>query len=218
MSHSNRRRLLKGLGASAATAFAVPRVQAAIKPTPTQIEGPFYPVHAADELDADLTHLTSRSQQAQGDQILVSGRVLDQRGQPITDALVDIWQANHHGRYLHPNDDNPAPHDPNFQYWAKVATDVEGRYKFKTIMPGAYRTWQAANAPLRCRHIHFKVSRSGYQTLVTQMYFAGDPLIEQDSVMARTPPAERQRLICSASQDVSSGLDDYAFEIVLATA
>ncbi len=99
------------------------------------------------------------------------GRVLNAGGEPVSGARIEIWQANAHGRYAHPADDNPAPLDPNFQGYAKLLTDADGRYRFKTIKPSAY----PAGAFMRPAHIHFDVTGK-LDRLVTQMYFPDDPL------------------------------------------
>lgn len=92
------------------------------------------------------------------------------------DANVEIWQAKLHGRYTHPSDHNTAPLDPNFEGSAILATDDDGRYRFKTIKPAAY---PAGPNRMRPAHIHFQVS-GRLDRLVTQMYFEGDPYLEAD--------------------------------------
>ncbi len=161
--------------------------------TPPQVEGPFYPTRDHEDEDRDLTHVKGRTERAAGDIIYVSGRVLDEACQPIEGAPVDVWQANTWGRYDHEQDaGNPRALDPNFQSWAELVTDAEGRYSFKTIKPGSSpvddQGW------IRPPHIHFKVSRRGYQELITQMYFAGEPLNEPDQIRKALAPEERQRV------------------------
>jgi protocatechuate 3,4-dioxygenase beta subunit len=194
-------------------AFARP-----LHPTPSQVEGPFHPSDGQLDLDADLTRIEGNSGQAAGEQILVRGRVTDSGGSPVANALVDVWQCNHHGRYDHPDDRNPAPLDPNFQGWAMMRTDASGRYRFKTIKPAPYPTnFSNPDDPrYRCRHIHFRVSRDGYRGLTTQMYFSGDPLIETDFVIRSAPAAQRHLLIAEAVEDDRSGLPLYTFNVVLA--
>ncbi len=150
--------------------------------------------------------------------ILVRGSVFDTRGQPLDDVLVDIWQANHFGRYSHPKDNSAAPLDPNFQGWGLTKTNAEGRYGLKTIKPGAYRIPAAGGFGQRCRHIHFKVSRPGFEDLTTQMYFDGDPLIDDDLVMAKTPPELRHLLIAHSTTDEVTRLSLYRFDLVLVAA
>lgn len=212
----NRREAGRRIAAALGIAAAAPVL--AGEPTPTQIEGPFYPVHDADDLDLDLTRINGRSGAARGETILVNGRVLDPDGRPLANATVDVWQANHFGRYDHPEDRNPAPLDPNFQGWGIVRTDAEGRYRFRTIMPGAYAIQAGADAPVRCRHIHFKVSHDGHVPLTTQMYFDGDPLMDDDIVLAETPREDWPHLIATSLTDADSGLPLYRFDVVLAVA
>ena len=134
-----RRDLSRQIGlAAGATLIASSFARAATAPTPEQVEGPFHPIAEQADTDTDLCMIEGRTEPAQGEVILVRGRVTDVNGQPLEGALVDVWQANHFGRYSHPEDPNTAPLDPNFQGWGLIRTDSEGRYGFKTIKPGAY--------------------------------------------------------------------------------
>jgi len=108
--------------------------------------------------------------------LYVIGRVLNLARESVRNAKVEIWQANAYGRYTHPSDANPAPLDPNFEGAAVLATDAEGRYRFKTIKPAAY---PAGPNFMRPAHIHFQVS-GRQDRLVTQMYFENDPYNEKD--------------------------------------
>lgn len=186
---NGRRRLLKGALGGAAAIAGTP-VLAAV--TPSQAEGPFYPNRAQPDTDADLTMIEGRTERALGEVVKVSGRVLDEDGNPIADALIDVWQANTHGRYAHEADSSPAPLDPNFQGWAQLKTGPDGRYRFTTIKPGAYPIQPDWTRP---PHIHFKVARRGYHELTTQMYFAGEPLNDEDRLLGSVPRAERHLLI-----------------------
>jgi protocatechuate 3,4-dioxygenase, beta subunit len=111
---------------------------------------------------------------------------------PIANANVEIWQACESGRYNNPRDPNPAPLDPNFQYWGETYTSEEGEYIFKTIIPGEY---PAAEGWVRPPHIHFRVAKLGYNDLVTQMYFKGNPLNDDDRIIKAIPQAERASVI-----------------------
>lgn len=174
-----------------AAGLLAPRGWAAV-PTPQQTGGPFYPTRR-EEGDADLTLVQGGTGRAAGEVIQVHGRVLDETGQPIPEAVVEIWQANTHGRYSHERDaGNPRPLDPNFQGWAQVTTGAQGAYSFKTIKPGAYpgnnRGW------MRPPHIHFRIACRGYRELTTQMYFAGEALNADDRVRNGLSAEERERV------------------------
>jgi len=163
-----------------------------LRRTPDQILGPFYPAAKAPDAIDDLTRLPGRPGRAQGDILNVMGRVLNIQGEPVRGAKLELWQANARGRYTHPADKNPAPIDPNFDGTAVLRTDAEGRYRFKTIMPGAYRA--GANT-VRPPHIHFRLVGQ-YDEFVTQMYFQGEALNDQDRFLQSTLPDERPLLVC----------------------
>jgi len=156
--------------------------QTQLKKTPEQVLGPFYPVLASVDRAADLTAIPGKPGRAQGQVMYLMGRVLNLRGEPLSGVKVDIWQANARGRYVHPNDTNPAPLDPNFEGHGVQLTDAEGRYRFKTIKPGAYPT--GVDDWTRPPHIHFDVM-GHVNRLVTQMYFDGDALNEKDRILQR---------------------------------
>jgi protocatechuate 3,4-dioxygenase, beta subunit len=151
----------------------------AFKRTPLQTLGPFYPVLKPLDQDADLTTIVGKPGRAEGQVIHVVGRVLNLQGQPVQGARVEIWQANTHGRYNHPSDTNPAPLDPHFEGFAVQTTDAEGRYRFKTIKPGAY---PATPNWMRPPHIHFDVTGQSNR-VITQMYFPGEPLNDTDLLL-----------------------------------
>lgn len=144
------------------------------EPTPSQPQGPFYPIKLPSEVDTDLTQI-GNNPQALGTVVLLQGQVMDQKGQAIVGATVEIWQANAQGRYNHPHDTNTAPLDPNFQDYAKTTTNERGQYIFKTVVPGPY---PASNSWWRPPHIHFKVSADGYKETITQSYFNGSSFSE----------------------------------------
>ena len=162
----------------------------AFRRTPDQILGPFYPVVKPLDQDADLTTIAGKPGRAEGQVIHVMGRVVNVAGQPVHGARVEIWQANTHGRYTHPSDTNPAPLDPRFEGFAVLTTDAEGRYRMKTIKPGAY---PAGPDRMRPPHIHFEVTGQSNR-LVTQLYFAGEPLNDTDPFLQGVGP-NKERLI-----------------------
>lgn len=110
---------------------------------------------------------------------------------------VDVWQANAAGRYSHPHDSNPAPLDPNFQSWAIVPSGKNGKFRFKTVIPGAY---PAEDGWTRPPHIHFKVSKRGFVELTTQMYFPNQELNDVDRLLQSNSPAEQKLMIAQQSE------------------
>ena len=179
--------------------------------TPTQTAGPFFPKHDQPDKDFDLTRIEGHAHPAHGEVIVVWGRVLDEQGQPVAGALVDAWQANMHGRYAHEADTSTAPLDPDFQGWARLRTDVDGRFRVRTIKPGAYPVEANWSRP---PHIHFKVARRGFHELTTQMYFAGDALKDIDRLLLAVPKADRPKLVVAFTAGADGGKAG-TFEIVL---
>jgi protocatechuate 3,4-dioxygenase beta subunit len=151
-------------------------------PTPDQILGPFYPVQKPTDGGSDLTHLKGRAGQAQGQVIYVTGSVLSLRGEPCPGVNLEIWQANGAGRYTHPHDRNPTPLDPNFDGYANVVTDAEGRYRFRTVKPGAYPVVADYWRP---PHIHYDITGK-VNRLITQMYFPDEPLNDKDPLLQQS--------------------------------
>ena len=134
-------------------------------------------VHA---LESDLT--IQHNGEPLGERIIVSGRVLDGDGRPVAGQLVEIWQANSSGRYIHKRDQHPAPLDPNFTGVGRCITGADGSYSFTTIKPGAY-PWKNHLNAWRPAHIHFSLFGHEFtQRIVTQMYFPGDPLFALDPI------------------------------------
>jgi protocatechuate 3,4-dioxygenase, beta subunit len=148
--------------------------------------GPFYPLTVPADQDFDLTVVAGKDGRAQGQLLYVSGRVLNTRGEPVADAVIELWQANAVGRYAHPGDNNRAPLDSNFQGYAKIRTGADGSYGFKTIKPGAYEG--------RTAHIHFDVKGKNTR-VITQMYFEGEARNDTDSLLKRRSPESRKTLI-----------------------
>jgi protocatechuate 3,4-dioxygenase beta subunit len=160
----------------------------------SEITGPVYGHERMGPLDNDLTR--QHPGEPLGERIIVTGRVLDNDGRPVRNALVEIWQCNAAGRYTHQVDQHPAPLDPNFSGAGRCLTDDEGRYRFVTIKPGAYPWGNHENA-WRPAHIHFSLFGTAFATrLVTQMYFPGDPLFEYDPIFRSVrDPRARERMI-----------------------
>ena len=177
-----------------------------LQPTAKQVEGPFFPNHKQVDKDADMTSVSGSSGKAAGEYLLVKGKVLDTSGNVVANALIDVWQADKNGRYLHEDAPETSPLDQNFQYWAKIKTAEDGSYSLKTIKPAKYAAeedWQ------RPPHIHFRVAKRGMRELTTQMYFANEPLNEIDKLYLEAPAEQRP----SITVDVLEG--QATFDIVL---
>jgi len=213
----SRRSISKQLGTLVTGATILgPGIARAVIATPTQVEGPFYPPEPHDESDVDLTRLDGHEDAAAGDIIFVRGRVTDAENRALADVRVDIWQANHFGRYAHPDDPNTAPLDPNFQGIGITRTDANGMYGFKTIKPAAYPLSALGDTGWRAQHIHFKLSDDNGRSLITQMYFEGDPLLEDDLEFLDAPEDERQVLVTVPLADSDTGIPVHRFDIALA--
>ena len=170
---SARRTFLRSLGLGAAT-LAAPGAFAGLLQTPKQTEGPFYPDHLPLDTDNDLLVLNDSLTSAVGEVTYISGRVLDARGHPVRDALVEIWQCDANGVYLHSGSDHGDRRDRNFQGFGRFLTGKSGEYMFRTIKPVPYTG--------RTPHIHYKVKRRGQELLVTQCYIQGHPGNAQDGI------------------------------------
>src|SRR5688572_24522359 len=184
--------------------------------TISEVTGPLYGPSDVKPEEADLT--AQHAGEPIGERMYVTGRVLDENGRPIPEALIEIWQANAAGRYRHATDNHDAPLDPNFTGCGRVLTDADGRYQFKTIKPGAY-PWRNHYNAWRPAHIHLSVfGRSFMQRLVTQFYFPGDPLLTYDP-MYMSVPDERVREKLVAQFDWENAVPEHAiayrFDIVL---
>lgn len=184
-------------------------------PTPEQTEGPYYPTELPADVDADLLRFAAAGgARPQGTPALVSGRVLDSRGQPIAGARVEIWQCDAHGRYHHVVLE-PGPRSPDraFQGFGRMVTDEQGRYAFRTIRPAPY--------PGRAPHIHYNVVAPGRRRLVTQLYAEGEPANARDRILQGIRDADaRASVVRRFSSAPRAGLGPGAvaatFDVVLA--
>jgi protocatechuate 3,4-dioxygenase, beta subunit len=184
--------------------------------TLSEITGPAFPRNIVAPQAFDLTR--QHKGEPLGQRIVVSGRVMDEDGRPVGDSLVEIWQANAAGRYLHKRDQHDAPLDPNFTGVGQTLTNAQGEYRFVTIRPGAY-PWRNHPNAWRPQHIHFSLFGPAFATrLVTQMYFPGDPLLEFDPIFhSVTDEAARNSLIsnfdwATTTPEVALG---FRFDIIL---
>lgn len=196
MSHSNRRALLTS-GASVLAALSTPAwirpswAQARqLRPTPSQTEGPFYPVALPADRDSDLL-LNGRVRYTQGQAAWVEGTVVDTAGTAVAGAVVEIWQCDQAGHYHHPGDGGRA--DPAFQGFGRVTVGSDGRYRFRTLRPAPYSG--------RTPHIHFKVRLDRKELLTTQLYVAGDPGNERDGLWRRLSEQDRDALTVPFAND-----------------
>jgi protocatechuate 3,4-dioxygenase beta subunit len=180
---SRRTLLLRSAGliaATAAPAWLTPALAqgASLRPTPSQSEGPFYPVSLPADTDFDLLHNKNGqgvARYTQGEAAWVEGTVVDTRGVPVAGALVEIWQCDHDGHYHHPGDGGKA--NPAFQGFGRAAVGKDGAYRFRTLRPARYGG--------RTPHIHVKVKLDGTDLLTTQLYVAGDPSNARDFLWRR---------------------------------
>jgi protocatechuate 3,4-dioxygenase, beta subunit len=199
------------------TVLRSPR-NALVVPPPglSELTGPKFGSGDVRDTDADLTAYGDG--EPIGERIIVHGRVTDSDGRPVRGSLVEVWQANAAGRYVHKGDQHPAPLDPNFVGAGRALTDDDGHYRFVTVKPGPYPWRNHANA-WRPAHIHFSLfGRAFTQRLVTQMYFPGDPLFYQDPIFnAVRDERARERLVSSYdhSATVEEWATGYRFDIVL---
>ncbi|WDS35301.1 protocatechuate 3,4-dioxygenase subunit beta [Pseudoxanthomonas sp.] len=188
----------------------------AIPVTLSEVTGPTLDRLTLGEHGADLT--AGFPGQPLGERIIVSGRVLDENGKPVRNTVVEVWQCNAAGRYLHKGDQHDAPLDPNFKGTGQVLTDEHGRYRFKTIKPGAY-PWRNHYNAWRPAHIHFSLHGGGIgQRLVTQMYFPNDPLLAFDPIYNCVPdPKAALRMVSSFDWETTENefALGYRFDIVL---
>ena len=186
---------------------------------PTELSGPPVEALTAGRTIASPTDLTHQhAGEPLGERIVVGGHVLDSDGRPLPGALVEVWQANACGRYVHASDQHPAPLDPNFTGAGFCITDGQGSYSFVTIKPGAY-PWKNHPNAWRPAHIHFSLFGHNFsQRLITQMYFPGDPLLEIDPIYQSIPDqAARAQLVArfDLARTVAEWALGYEFDITL---
>src|SRR5438034_490530 len=177
-----RRRFIQGLALGAA-AFTVPGAFAEeLVRTPPQTEGPFYPDKLPLDTDNDLLIVNNTITPAVGTITHLSGRILDLKGDPIRNALVEIWQVDNNGSYIHSRSMNREKYDKNFQGFGRFLTGSSGEYYFRTIKPVLY--------PGRTRHIHYAIKMKGREKWTTQCYVQGEPQNERDGIYKQIADAK----------------------------
>lgn len=174
MMHHNRRFFVSWLGAGAAGLMLPGSFAEALVRTPAQTEGPFYPDKLPLDTDNDLLVINDSIHPGVGEITWLSGRVLDVKGRPMRNAVVEIWQCDRNGAYLHSGSGNKERRDPNFQGFGRFVTGSSGEYLFRTIKPVPY--------PGRTPHIHVAVKMKGRDKFVTQCYIAGEKLNDKDGI------------------------------------
>jgi protocatechuate 3,4-dioxygenase beta subunit len=172
----SRRVFLGRTFALGAAAFATPGLFAdELTKTPAQTEGPFYPDKLPLDTDNDLLIINDTITPAVGEVTHLTGRILDAKGNPVRNALVEIWQCDANGAYIHSGDTQQrSKRDGNFQGFGRFLTGSTGEYYFRTIKPVKY--------PGRCPHIHYKIRRGGKELLTTQCYIKGEATNERDGI------------------------------------
>jgi protocatechuate 3,4-dioxygenase beta subunit len=208
----NRRRFLGAISLGAAAFTTRGAFADELTRTPAQTEGPFYPDKLPLDTDNDLIIVNDTITPAVGEITHLSGRILDAKGNPLRNALVEIWQVDNNGAYIHSQDPNRPKHDGNFQGFGRFLTGSTGEYYFRTIKPVAY--------PGRTPHIHFKIRKGGKHLLTTQCYVKGDPGNARDGIYRsiRDPKAIDAVTIAFTPLEGSRTHDLTAqFDIVLGT-
>jgi protocatechuate 3,4-dioxygenase beta subunit len=182
----------------------------ALTPTPRQTEGPFYPDRLPLDTDNDLLIINDGITPAVGEVTHLTGRILDTNGEPIRNALVEIWQVDGNGVYLH-TADRHAQRDANFQGFGRFLTDRKGRYYFRTVKPVPY--------PARTPHIHFKVKPPKTGEFTTQCYVKGHEQNDRDGIFRRLDDKERKSVLVDFKPVKKSNLAELEarFDIVLGT-
>ena len=149
--------------------------------TPSMMEGPYYPDKMPLDTDNDLLIINNAITPAVGDVTHLTGRILSPTGQPLRNALVEIWQVDNNASYLHTKGRNPAAHDGNFQGYGRFLTDSKGQYYFRTIKPVPYNLQGMFRAP----HIHVAVNRNGRRICTTQLHIKGHETNSRDPLLKR---------------------------------
>lgn len=185
----------------------------------SETTGPAFGHNMIGPLDNDLVlNFAQSGMSAIGERVIVQGRVLDERGQPVPGVLIEFWQANAGGRYRHKKDGYLAPLDPNFGGCGRTISGDDGAYAFRTIRPGPY-PWPNGPNDWRPAHIHFSVFGHGFaQRLITQMYFEGDPLIPRCPIVRTiNDPKAIAQLTARLDMSASAPMDAlaYRFDIIL---
>lgn len=184
--------------------------------TLSEVTGPRFDTQWFGGENTDMTRWEGG--EAQGQRIILAGRVLDEDGRPVPNTLLEIWQCNSAGRYRHERDQHDAPLDPHFRGVGQVVTNDKGEWRVLSIRPGAY-PWRNTHNAWRAAHVHFSIFGPAFATrLVTQMYFPGDPLIPADPIINAVPDRKARESMISAYDPELSEAEyamGYRWDIVL---
>jgi len=173
--------------------------------TPSEAEGPFYPVDIPSDSDNDLLHVVGMNDNSPGQLAYVHGTVIDRHGTPVDGARLEIWQCDEGGVYHHPGDDGKP--DIRFQGFGAMVTNRAGAYHFRTLRPVPYSG--------RTPHIHFRVSTPGFDRLTTQLYVAEEAERNSRDRLYKRHTRDEQALLTSAFRAVDGGSVAAEFNIVL---
>jgi protocatechuate 3,4-dioxygenase, alpha subunit len=172
--------------------------------TTSQTVGPFFQTGLSKMYVNDLTRSGAR-----GERIAIRGRILDGDGQPVPDAVVEIWQANSEGKYAHPDDPQDKPTDPQFQGYGRTPTDEQGLFQFRTIKPGAV---PGPDGKMQAPHIAVSIFMRGLlKRLVTRIYFPDEPANNNDDILNLVEPSRRSTLIANAPPNQPGILEWHVF-------
>ena len=204
-----RRSFLNRVALGAAALAAPGAFAEALSKTPPGAEGPFYPDKLPLDTDNDLLIVNDQITRAVGEVTHLSGRILDESGSPIRNALVEIWQVDAKACYIHTQDPRVTLRDTNFQGFGRFLTSSSGEYYFRTIKPVPYS--------VRTPHIHFAVHRPKAKSFVTQCYVKGHPLNKSDFLFRQIPQESRHLVVTDflAIPDSPAGELAAEFDIVL---
>lgn len=196
-----RRRLLHSLLLATGGVITGGVYAEALTLTARQTEGPYYPDHLPLDQDNDLTQILGAQAPASGLVTEFGGRLLDVDGRPVAGSVIELWQADVNGCYIH---SRGAPagkqRDPQFQGYGKIVTNAQGEYRFRTLQPGLYTG--------RTRHFHIAVNRDGQRLLTTQLYFAGEPQNDTDGVLRRIRDEQQRLSVIREFKPVSPGAQE----------
>jgi protocatechuate 3,4-dioxygenase, alpha subunit len=173
--------------------------------TTSQTVGPFFSIGMCRSIKQNLVDAD-----VSGERVSIEGRVLDGDGQPVPDAILEIWQANSHGKYAHPEDDQDQPLEANFSGYGRIPTNAEGKFYFTTIKPGQVPDPEGG---LQAPHIVVSVFARGLlRRLVTRIYFPDQPANDSDFALKLVEPARRGTLI---AKKITGGIGALEWNVIL---